>query len=61
MQTRFQPSDEDVHACGYFPTVTEAYDAKCEDCGRVVKNTKEEFCPKCDGFLVDLRRLDLAA
>ena len=59
MPTTFQPSDDDVHVQPlYFPTVIEAYDAQCEDCGRVIKNTKEEFCGNCNGFLVDLRRLE---
>lgn len=54
-------SDDDIHVLPlYFPTVIEPYDAKCEDCGRVIKNTKEEFCQKCDGFLIDLRQLDAA-
>ena len=43
-----------------FTTVLEPYNAKCEDCGRTIKNTTKEFCPKCDGFLVDLRRLEIA-
>lgn len=38
-------------------TVAEPYDGICEECGKIYGRTMKEFCDKCDGIIVDFRRL----
>lgn len=36
-------------------TVLEPYDAKCDGCGKVIRQTRREDCPNCRENLIDIR------